>query len=55
MAGITDLLRIKSNFLSFNSFDSVHVRLSPETVPKGTTVIQTLTKAENPPGWLGSI
>lgn len=44
MVCITDLLDIKSNFVSFYSFDSIYVRLSPETVPKGTTVTQTVTK-----------
>lgn len=40
MVRITDLLDIKSSFVSFYSFDSIHIRLLPETVPKGTTVIQ---------------
>lgn len=35
---------MKSNFVSFYSFDSIHVRLLPETVPKCTTVTQTVTE-----------
>lgn len=49
------ILDMKSNFVSFYSFD-IHVRLLPETVPKGTVVLQwPSAQDENPLSWFSDL